>query len=296
MTFCQKNVHSSFLAFPNATGNGTVDLDTLFHCPNNSYLKSILFPPPLSTGDSMMTATKRDPGGIGFIDDIGGSVDGLMSCTESLGFESSDERRVDDQIEGLNFEMGDSRRESSFGGNSKWKREHVRREVKKFPPPLSSLDQNGKPTFFLRPVRKDGRLELQEVKISRPEILFASREDGRLRLHLISSEEDEDCGEQIDEEKGEEAGLIQEMDEDAQEMIETELEEESMIGEYIEEEGLEERVEEWQIPVSPGSGEGFGRCHEMVSHHQNHRPNRLHHHHHHHHGLHVWRQHCLTIR
>ncbi|KAJ6384436.1 hypothetical protein OIU78_027693 [Salix suchowensis] len=53
-------------------------------------------PPPPS---SMASFFKKDLRGIGFLDDIGGGIDGLMSCTESLGFESSDERRFDDDIE-----------------------------------------------------------------------------------------------------------------------------------------------------------------------------------------------------
>ncbi|KAJ6380171.1 hypothetical protein OIU76_016763 [Salix suchowensis] len=48
-------------------------------------------PPPPS---SMASIFKKDLRGIGFLDDIGGGIDGLMSCTESLGFESSDERRL----------------------------------------------------------------------------------------------------------------------------------------------------------------------------------------------------------
>nr|XP_009787499.1 PREDICTED: uncharacterized protein LOC104235435 [Nicotiana sylvestris] len=62
---------------------------------------------------------------------------------------------------------------------------------KKFLPPLSSLNQDGKPNFFMRAVRKDGRLELTEVNIGRPETLLAFGQDGRLRLHLIHDEEEE---------------------------------------------------------------------------------------------------------
>lgn len=200
MTFCKKSAHH-FLGSSNTNDNGTVDLPSFLQQHHQNTTSGGQKPPDvieetphfsnlLGTSANLATGTKRDPGGIGFIDDVGGSVDGLMSCTESLGFESSDERRVDNQIENLDvIEEMCWRREPMAG--SRWRREHVKREAKQFPPPLSSFNQDGKPTFFLRPLRKDGKLELQEVKIGRPEILRASRQDGRLRLHLIMNEDED---------------------------------------------------------------------------------------------------------
>nr|XP_009769809.1 PREDICTED: uncharacterized protein LOC104220609 [Nicotiana sylvestris] len=79
-----------------------------------------------------------------------------------------------------------------FGPSSRcWQRSNSEKKEKKFPPPLSSLNQDGKPNFFMRAVRKDGRLELTEVKIGRPETLLASGQDGQLRLRLIRDEEEE---------------------------------------------------------------------------------------------------------
>lgn len=310
ITFCKKSVHN-FLGSSNANDNGTVDLPPFLHHhhqnttsdgqqPPDAIEKT---PPPhfsnlFGAGTTLAARAKRDPGGMGFMDDVGGStVDGLMSCTESLGFESSDERRVDDQIENLDvIEELCSRRESMAG--SRWKREHAKREASQFPPPLSSLNQDGKPTFFLRPVRKDGKLELQEVKIGRQEILRASREGGRLRLHLIRNEDEdfeEDYEEEEEEEELEDRAVqeeenMQEFQENVQEM------EEAQIGEEEVEEMVEERAEGWQIPANPGGGgEGFLRCHEQVSHHQNHH-HCCHGRHGHHHDLNVWRQHCVTIR
>ncbi|KAJ0013408.1 hypothetical protein Pint_19963 [Pistacia integerrima] len=138
-------------------------------------------PSPLPPIFSMFS--KKDPGGLGFIDDMGGGVNGLMSCTESLGFESSDERNVEDDHY--------TRVESPTRAKGR-KDAGERRKPKKFPPPLSSFNRNGQPSFFLRSVRTDGRLELTEVRIDRPEILRASRQDGRLRLHLINEEEEEE--------------------------------------------------------------------------------------------------------
>ncbi|KAM0994959.1 hypothetical protein COP2_010662 [Malus domestica] len=242
---------------------------------------------------------KKDPGGFGFIDDIGGGVDGLTSCTESLGFESSNERLVDDhQIierishvhEKANENDQDGVEEDaclrmmrhSMKREPKWTKMGKRRvEPKKFPPPLSSLNQNGHPRYYLRPERKDGRLELTEVRIYRPEIFRAYREDGRLRLLLVShephiQEEEEPILEGIEEVQGEEKAFL----DDEEEIIEKEEEEE--------EEKEEDSGGEWL----KGGAEGFRRCQNLVNHHH------VHHHHHHDGNLPVWsqQQHCVTTR
>ncbi|EXC31833.1 hypothetical protein L484_020661 [Morus notabilis] len=291
MSFCRKSVHSLL-------GLTAASVDAADHRPHN-----VLNPPWKCQALGLVTATseiirrpspnvlesssmisqnspppspptrKKDPRGIGFIDDIGGGVDGLMSCTESLGFESSDERRVDDDEEEFSLVSNDERPWTSK--KVKWRKRMSgsSKEVKRFPPLLSSLNRNGQPSFFLRPVRKDGRLELTEVRINRPEILRAYRGDGRLRLHLIRDDEDEDEDYIDEEEKQQEQGE----DDDIRE----EKVEESVIREEDEEE--EERNvngEEWKIPVS-STGDGFRRCHDVANHH---------------HHLHVWRPHCVTTR
>ncbi|KAJ0078567.1 hypothetical protein Patl1_22753 [Pistacia atlantica] len=120
MTFCKKGVHSLLGLTTTATsidsdcnktpykhkeGLGLIITATAetYRPPNvieSSLLKlsssspQPLAPSPLRPLFSMFL--KKDPGGLGFIDDMGGGVNGLMSCTESLGFESSDERNVED--------------------------------------------------------------------------------------------------------------------------------------------------------------------------------------------------------
>ncbi|XAR52553.1 hypothetical protein NMG60_11020693 [Bertholletia excelsa] len=206
---------------------------------------------------------KKDPGGIGCLEEItgirsstiGGSADGLMTCTESIGFESSDERRVDDRFEVIDNVELESRYESRI--RSKRKRTGSRGEAKIYPPPITSLNQNGRPKFYLRPLRKDGRLELQ-------------RENGRLRLHLIVEEHVKDhTGEEEEEEEEKEKG------EEEKEKID--------IEEATEEE--EEIGGNWPFPTISGGGEAYWRCHEVVSHHN-----------HHHNNLHSWRQPRVTIR
>lgn len=225
------------------------------------------FLPPPAT--KVVSAGGGDIGGFGFLDDVGGGVDGFVSCTESLGFESSDEiMRVDDQVEQDDEEDEVRMMRQSENKRSKWRRmgekRSVDREKKKFPPPISSLNQNGQPNFYLRPVRKDGRLELTEVRIHRPEILRAYREDGRLRLHLISHDEQEECIEEEQEEEIEE----EEVDIDVKEEKENVDLDSSVNG-----------GDQWKMGVA--GGEGFRRCQDVsVS---------CHHHHH------VWsQQHCVV--
>ena len=240
--------------------------------PTSSYnvIESSVFskllpsPPPATTRRSPLFCSpsvfsKKDPGAIGFIDYMGGGVDGLMSCTESLGFESSDERTADDH------QMEEMSNQSS--SKARWRKDYrhgrggggERKEAKQFPPPLSSLNRNGQPSFYLRSVRTDGRLELTEVRIDRPEILRASREGGRLRLHLVREGEEEEEEESLEEEPQDE---------------ETLEEEEGIVG-------------EWRL-------QGFRRCNEMMGQHDYHHHQNMSRHHHSH--LHVWRQHCVPTR
>ncbi|KAL7205080.1 hypothetical protein ACSBR2_018074 [Camellia fascicularis] len=204
--------HCQNLASPVESGLGFVTLSgDNIHRPTNvvesSAVKSPPPPPP-----SFPTATTAAAVKIGFLDEVGGSVDGLMLCTESLGFESSDEWRVDDKIENISDGVVNSMTTTTI--RPERKRMGWRSEVKNFPPPLSSMNQNGKPIFYLRPVRRDGRLELMEVKIERLEVLRASREDGRLRLHLIRDVDVEEEEQVEEEEKIEE--VIEEEEEEEQ--------------------------------------------------------------------------------
>ncbi|KAF7144235.1 hypothetical protein RHSIM_Rhsim05G0145100 [Rhododendron simsii] len=273
LNFCIKSVHS-FLAFTtkeNNNNNGTLILDQQLqsslhgrriipspvsglgfitfsdntHNPTNVVDSAAIKPPPPPT---VTTVAKKDPGGIGFLDEVGGSVNGLMSCTESLGFESSDERRVDDQVmERITSEE----RGSGAGARKKWKRTRGRRdevEARKFPPPLSSMNRDGRPSFILRPVRRDGRLELTEVKIDRTEILHASRQDGRLRLDMIRDvadvEEDHEEEEKVDIDNNNNIIIIEE----------EEKVEEEKIGDIAKEEEEVGVREKWVFPAVLNSG------------------------------------------
>ncbi|KAF9681633.1 hypothetical protein SADUNF_Sadunf05G0022200 [Salix dunnii] len=175
----------------------------------------LITPPSSPPPPAIISIFKKGHDGIGFLYDTGGGVDhGLMSCTEGLGFESSDE---------------------------------------------------------IRPVRKDGRLELTEVRIDRHEVLRASRQDGRLQLHFVEDEESTavekeyeqpEQEEYLEEEKGEK-------EEEELVVVLKENNEEESVG------GLGFRV----------NGEGLRiRCH--------HNDYRRRHHHH----SNPWNQHCVSTR
>ncbi|ESQ29774.1 hypothetical protein EUTSA_v10023602mg [Eutrema salsugineum] len=119
----------------------------------------------------------------------GSSENGLMLCTEYLGFESYDMRMSDNEVEEKMTCHAEAITERVETKRKKTKEENVvatsRDRKNQFPPPLSSLNARGERSFYLRPVRKDGRLELTRVMIDRPEIFHASRANGRLRLHLV---------------------------------------------------------------------------------------------------------------
>lgn len=123
----------------------------------------------------------------------------LSICTEGLGFESCDNTE-------------------DFVNNSGWKHRQARTSITRhfsneylsgkrsritggeFPPPISSIGRTGKPWVSFKPYRENGRFILKEVKIPIPEFLHACRQDGRLKLQYIQSddeiiEEDKEEGE-----------------------------------------------------------------------------------------------------
>ncbi|CAN1232873.1 hypothetical protein LINPERPRIM_LOCUS3718 [Linum perenne] len=261
MTFCKKSVHSFLGLPPPSAASAAADSDHLPLSPSCNKGLGLITPagdfpvhrPPNVVESASIVIKSPSPIADKFID---GGVDGLTSCTESLGFESCD--------------SGDFCSTAAGDGDLRWRdriRERRRRreagKVKKFPPPISSLNKNGQPNFFLRPVRRNGRLELTEVRIDRPEVLKATREDGRLRLLLVRDEIEIDGCDDVDEE--EENTELDSIEEDA-------------------EEGNKRREEEWGFPMN---GEGFRRCYDLVNH--RHVGG---------HGgeMHMWRQHCVTTR
>lgn len=178
----------------------------------------------------------------------------LMTCTESIGFESIDEMQLDDisvdenEYEGAEYCSRNARAvEGGVNSNNT------------FPPPLSSLDDNCQPNYILLPVRKDGRLQLNKMKVKRPDILYANRQDGRLRLYLVPDQcnaNDVEQEEYYEDEEEEEEYL----EEEEITIVESESEEEIMVEESRYEE--DDRVREWS---NNKNNERYRRrCHQQL--------------------------------
>ncbi|KAG9156030.1 hypothetical protein Leryth_012099 [Lithospermum erythrorhizon] len=137
------------------------------------------------------------------------SSEGLSHCTEGLGFESSDEV---EELGNENISL-DSRypREDKQGEYMHF--DHKRSRVNRgtFPPPISCIGSNGKPFINFKSCRENGRFVLSEVRIPQQEFLRASRENGRLKLQLVHSDDEMDYDEDFD------LNDIQEVDEDIKE-------------------------------------------------------------------------------
>ena len=74
-----------------------------------------------------------------------------------------------------------------------------------YPPPISCIGRSGKPWACFRAYRNNGRFVLKEIRIPTQEILHAYREDGRLKLHFVQSddeflEEEDETDENYDDE------------------------------------------------------------------------------------------------
>ncbi|XP_010520442.1 PREDICTED: protein FAF-like, chloroplastic [Tarenaya hassleriana] len=104
------------------------------------------------------------------------SSSALQLCTEGLGSESSydvedDTVKVNEEVNAGEVEERGIERER---GRKKKKRE--------YPPAMKRLSLKGH--------REEGRFVLEEVRIPRREILRASREDGRLTMKLVQTEDE----------------------------------------------------------------------------------------------------------
>ncbi|KAG9128955.1 hypothetical protein Leryth_014723 [Lithospermum erythrorhizon] len=100
--------------------------------------------------------------------------------------------------------------------------DHKRSRANKasFPPPISCIGGNGRPFVSFKSYRENGRFILEEVRIPQQEFLRASRENGRLKLHLVHSD-DETFEDFEEDESGDDENFelkdIKEVDEDEEE-------------------------------------------------------------------------------
>ncbi|KAL3850294.1 hypothetical protein ACJIZ3_012176 [Penstemon smallii] len=134
----------------------------------------------------------------------------LSLCTEGLGFESFDDVEDVSRNELCNNEWHHHQEErtsvsrSVMNTDNHYSCEYSRRSRTcrgEFPPPISCIGRSGKPWVLFKSYKEDGRFILKEIRIPTQEFLHVSRENGRLRLHFIQSdEEEEDEDEDEDEE------------------------------------------------------------------------------------------------
>ncbi|KAF5207793.1 Fantastic four 3-like [Thalictrum thalictroides] len=222
------------------TGLITVTEKSPHKLPANILESSTLKP------SSISTATKQDSGAGsgGSLVEItchgGGSIDRLSSCTESLGFESSE------QMEEIIHESSSSSRSQKLRMNANTTTSSSTiidcRKTKDgmFPPVLSSLRRNDghkNYTSFLKPVRENGRLVLTQVTISRPDVFRVSRQDGRLILQFINQKKSQESNE-----------------EEKQQVVEKQQVKESC--------SISGCGVEWKIPAASSSG-GGGEDHQI---------------------------------
>ncbi|KAK4763195.1 hypothetical protein SAY86_008963 [Trapa natans] len=123
----------------------------------------------------------------------------LQLCTEGLGFESCDELEDPRIATDESCREERRRRYGSYSSSSSTSSSPGRlcREFRRsrsldasYPPPIPSISMSGKPWVCFKSYRHDGRFVLKEIRIPTKELLQASREDGRLRLHFIHPKEE----------------------------------------------------------------------------------------------------------
>ncbi|PWA99599.1 protein FAF-like, chloroplastic [Artemisia annua] len=113
------------------------------------------------------------------------SSETLSICTEGLGFESFDDVEEvmnegyvkEECTERAGFDRKTFARYKDLHLSGCGKRSRI--TGAKLPPPI------GKPWVCLKSFRENGRFILKEVKIPTQELLYACREDGRLKLRFI---------------------------------------------------------------------------------------------------------------
>lgn len=129
----------------------------------------------------------------------------LQLCTEGLGYESLDD--VEDLKGGMDEQEWQREEEEETSKkqimNPNLKPAMIRKtksvSMEDFPPPISCMGKSGKPWIGFKSYRYGGRFILKEIRLPSHEFLHASRENGRLKLHILvpneltmEAEEDED--------------------------------------------------------------------------------------------------------
>lgn len=120
----------------------------------------------------------------------------LQLCTEGLGYESLDD--VEDLKGGMDGEEWQREDEGERSLNKQIQYPNLKpgmicrtktANMEDFPPPISCMGKSGKPWVGFKSYRYGGRFILKEVRVPTHEFLHASRENGRLKLHILVSNE-----------------------------------------------------------------------------------------------------------
>ncbi|KAJ4883643.1 hypothetical protein Rs2_33736 [Raphanus sativus] len=109
----------------------------------------------------------------------------LQLCTEGLGSESYYDLEDGKVNRNKNVEDNDVNGKDD-NGSSDEECGPLKRERREYPPAMKRMS--------FKTYREEGRLVLEEVRIPRREFLRASREDGRLKLKLVQSEDEDEDG------------------------------------------------------------------------------------------------------
>lgn len=122
--------------------------------------------------------------------------DCISICTEGLGFESSDDvEDIMNELSNGNDHEHEEIRSTSIHNQGIISHDYSKirsRTIKGslLPPPISCIGSNGKTCVCFESFRENGRFILKEVRIPEWEFLHACREDGRLKLHIVQSDDE----------------------------------------------------------------------------------------------------------
>ncbi|KAA0035517.1 protein FAF-like [Cucumis melo var. makuwa] len=162
-------------------------LSSLTESSNSTSAADDLWKEPLSNGEREPSNFHRKSNSFSST-----NSESLQLCTEGLGYESLDdvedlkgvmdekewpkedeeERTLKKQIQYPNLKPGMINRTKSAN-------------MEDFPPPISCMGKSGKPWVGFKSYRYGGRFILKEVRVPTHEFLHASRENGRLKLHIL---------------------------------------------------------------------------------------------------------------
>ncbi|GAV80456.1 DUF3049 domain-containing protein [Cephalotus follicularis] len=156
-----------------------------------------------------------------------GSEGWYEMCTETLGIESSSEKRTvmddgDDEEPLRRLRSRPSSMRKVFGA------------VREKPPPLSTLDKSGRPRYeMIKVTWEDGRVEMKMVRSHRHSVVRVNGSDGVLRMEMVSDEPED---EQHQEEEREDIEAASEKEEEEQHQHQEEEEQQQHQHQHQEEE------------------------------------------------------------